>query len=68
MIRRGRRDGTFGDAFNYNALAFALLGVAEGLLRERLIATRSASEAPFSEEEMRKVFGAVLAGLTAAKI
>jgi AcrR family transcriptional regulator len=65
VIRRGHRDGTFGDGFNDNALAYALIGVAEALLRERLIAKRSGQPEPFSEDEMRKVFAAVLNGVTA---
>jgi AcrR family transcriptional regulator len=66
VIRRGRRDGTFGDGFNDDALAFALIGIAEALLRERLIAKRTGQEEPFTEDEMRKVFAGLLAGVTSS--
>jgi AcrR family transcriptional regulator len=65
VIRRGHRDGTFGDGYNDNALAFALLGASESLLRERLMARRLGQAEPFTDEEMRNVFVALLNGVMA---
>ena len=63
VIRRGRESGTFTDGFSEAALAFALVGAAESLVRERLIAHRSHQPDPFTDEEIRSVFGAILSGL-----
>lgn len=68
LIRRGKRDGTFPDAFGDNALAYALMGAAEGLVRERLIAQRSGRPDPFTDEEIRKVFEALVHGLSSPSV
>lgn len=67
IIQRGRSDGTFMDRFNDAALAFALLGAAESLVRERVIARRARQPEPFTDAEVRAVFAAMLAGLCAPK-
>ncbi|MEA2236871.1 MAG: TetR/AcrR family transcriptional regulator, fatty acid metabolism regulator protein [Thermoanaerobaculia bacterium] len=64
VVRRGHRDGTLTDGYNDEALAIALIGAAEALLRERLIARRANQPDPFNDEELRAVFLALLAGLS----
>ena len=64
LIRRGKRDGSIDKAFEDNAAASALLGAAEGMIRERLIAERSGKPKPFSEAQIRTVFHAMMLGLS----
>lgn len=64
VVRRGHRDGTLKDGFNDEALAIALIGVTEALLRERLIARRAGQPDPFNDEELKAVFLALLSGLS----
>jgi len=64
LIRRGKRDGSIDHGFDENAAASALLGAAEGMIRERLIAERSGLPKPFSETQIRSVFHAMLLGLS----
>jgi AcrR family transcriptional regulator len=63
VVSRGRRDGTLGDRHNDEALAVALVGAVEALLRERLIARRGNQPDPFNDEELKAVFLALLSGL-----
>jgi AcrR family transcriptional regulator len=63
IIRRGQKDGSFSSELSDSAVAAALIGAAEGMIRERLIAERSGKTNPFSEREIRRVFSAMLAGL-----
>jgi AcrR family transcriptional regulator len=63
VVSRGRRDGTLGDRHNDEALAIALIGAVEALLRERLIARRGGQPDPFNDEELKAVFLALLSGL-----
>ena len=65
LVRRGQRDGTFPPSYAPAAVAAALVGAAEGMIRERVIAERAGRPAPYSEAEMRDVFTAMLAGLSA---
>ena len=63
LIRRGQEDGSFRSDVNENVLASAMLGCAEGMIRDRLIAERLRQPNPFSDEDVRKVFAAVIDGL-----
>jgi AcrR family transcriptional regulator len=65
LVRRGQRDGTFPPAYAPAAVAAALMGAAEGMIRELVIAERAGRPAPFSDTEMRAVFTAMLTGLSA---
>jgi AcrR family transcriptional regulator len=65
VIRRGHKDGTFTDGYNDSALAFALMGACEALLRERLLARRTGQPDPFTDDEMRAVFVGILGSLSA---
>jgi AcrR family transcriptional regulator len=66
LVRRGQRDGTFpATQHNPAAVAAALIGAAEALIRDRLICERAGKPMPYSEADMSAVFAAMLAGLTA---
>ncbi len=61
MIRRGQKDGSFSNDFNENAVASALLGVTEGLARERATAQRDGKRSAFGEREVRRILDQVMA-------
>jgi AcrR family transcriptional regulator len=63
LIQRGKKDGTFSVELSDDAVASAILGATEGMIRDRLMAQRVGKEAPFSIDEIRSVFLALLAGL-----
>jgi AcrR family transcriptional regulator len=65
LIRRGQQDGSFRPDFSDGALAAALMGAAEGMMRERLVSER-AGKRPFAEREVRRVFAALLTGVVVA--
>ena len=64
LIRRGKRDGSIDRNYEDNAAASALMGAAEGMIRDRLIAERSGQSNPFSESQIRAVFHAMILGLS----
>ena len=64
LIRRGKRDGSIDNEFDEIAAGAALLGAAEGMIRERVIAERSGLPKPFSATQIRSVFHAMLLGLS----
>jgi len=66
LIRRGQQDGSFSPEFNAAAAAAALIGSAEGMIRERLLAERAGKTRPYSDKEVRHVFEALLEGIGAA--
>ncbi len=63
LIRRGQADGSFRIDANEAVLASAMLGCAEGMIRERLIAERTGQANPFDDEMLQRVFAAMLEGL-----
>jgi len=65
LVRRGQEDGSFRTDMNDDVLAAAMLGCAEGMIRERLTAERQREPNPFSDDDVRKVFAAVVDGLRA---
>jgi AcrR family transcriptional regulator len=66
LIRRGQQDGSFRPEFSDAAVAAAVMGAAEGMMRERLLSERTGKSRPFSEREVRHVFAALLGGVAAA--
>ncbi|CAN5847671.1 hypothetical protein BH18ACI5_BH18ACI5_03100 [soil metagenome] len=64
LIRRGQKDGSFSSSFDATALAAALMGAAEGMVRERLLAKRSGNTRPFSDKQLQKIFAALLDGFS----
>jgi AcrR family transcriptional regulator len=63
VIQQGQRDGSFSRALKPQAIVSALLGAAESMLRDRLVAARQRLPPPFPETQMRAVFNALIAGL-----
>ena len=68
VVNRGHRDGTLEPGYNDEALSVALMGAAEALLRERLMARRANRPDPFDDAEIRAVFLALLSGLSQKKV
>jgi len=64
LIQRGQSDGSFRSDVNDVVLASAMLGAAEGMIRDRLIARRVGKDAPFDDDSVRRVFEAMVNGLT----
>ena len=62
LIHRGQQDGSFRREFSDAALTAAVMGAAEGMMRDRLLAERAGNR-PFAEREIRRVFAAVLSGV-----
>jgi len=67
LVARGKRDGTFATSLNDAALAAAVLGLAESMIRERIMAERTGAPNPFTDAEILAVFGAVMDGVAASK-
>ncbi len=65
LINRGKRDGTFRTDLADNALSSALLGAAENMIRDRVMAERGGKPDPFTNEEIGQVFSALLHGVKA---
>jgi AcrR family transcriptional regulator len=63
LIHRGKRDGTFTIEASDMAIASALLGATEAMIRDRLMAARGGKETPYAVEEIRSIFFAILNGL-----
>ena len=63
LIGRGRRDGTFRTDLNEDALASALLGATEAMIRDRLLAQRAGKPIPYNDQEIRAIFLALMHGL-----
>lgn len=63
LIERGQKDGSFSTALKPQAITSALLGAAEGMMRDRLLATQQNQPSPFPESHIRAVFAALISGL-----
>lgn len=60
LIRRGHADGSFNAGLSVPALSSALLGAAEGMIRDRLTAQRAGDPEPFSTDDVRSAFTRML--------
>ena len=49
LIERGQKDGSFSRALRPQAITSALVGAAEGMMRDRLLAAQQNQPSPFSE-------------------
>ena len=63
LIERGQKDGSFSTALKPQAMTSVLLGAAEGMMRDRLLAAQQSGSSPFPDSQIRAVFGALVSGL-----
>lgn len=63
LIERGRDDGSFRTDVNSKVLCSAMLGCAEGMIRDRVLAERNHEPVPFNDEDILKTFTAMVNGL-----
>ena len=62
LIKRGQKDGSFAPAFDSEALAAALMGAAEAMVRERVLARRGGALRTYSDKHVLRIFEAMLDG------
>ena len=60
LIRSGQESGALRDHFSDAALASALMGAAEGMIRDRIVQLRAGHEPAFTENEVRRIFTLLL--------
>lgn len=63
QIKRGQADGSFRADIHPNVLCSAMIGAAEGMVRDRVLSERNHQEHPFADEELFKTFTAMVDGL-----
>src|SRR5688500_9118843 len=63
LIKRGQKDGSFAAGLDSEALAAALMGACEAMVRERVLARRAGTKRVYSDKQVRKIFEAMLNGL-----
>lgn len=63
LIDRGRDDGSFRADVHPQVLGSAILGVAEGMLRDRVLAERNHEPVSFDDAEILRTFTAMVNGL-----
>jgi hypothetical protein len=63
LIQRGVQDGSFRSDIHPRVLASAMLGTAEGMVRERVLAVRNNQPSPYEDEAIIKTFTAMVNGL-----
>src|SRR5205807_5564413 len=63
VIRRGQDDGSFRSDLDPVVLAAALLGAAEGMIRDRLLMERRGEQHPFDDAVIAATFQAIIEGV-----
>ena len=63
VIRQGQEDGSFRRDLNPVVLSAALLGAAEGMIRDRLLLERRGMPNPFDDTAVRATFQAIIDGI-----
>jgi TetR/AcrR family fatty acid metabolism transcriptional regulator len=63
IIRRGQQEGSFRRDLDPVVLAAALLGAAEGMIRDRVLLERRGEKHPFEDAIIAKTFQAILEGV-----
>ena len=63
MIERGRQDGSFRTDIEPAVLCSAMLGCAEGMIRDRVLAERNNKPNPFDDADIYRTFTAMVNGL-----
>lgn len=63
LVMRGQKDGSFRNNCHPRVVASLLIGAAESLLRDRLIADQEGGAQPYSKEQIATVFEALVSYL-----
>jgi AcrR family transcriptional regulator len=63
LIVQGQQDGSFRNDVPPAVLGSAMLGAAEGMMRDRVLAERNRKEIPFDDNAARMTFAAMVNGL-----
>lgn len=63
LIERGREDGSFRTDVHPQVLGSAMLGVAEGMLRDRVLGERNHTPVPYGDTDIIRTFTAMVNGL-----
>lgn len=63
LIVRGQEEGSFSTALHPRVMASVLLGAAEGLMRDRLMAEQDSGISPYSESQLVTVFDTLISYL-----
>lgn len=63
LIHRGLQDGSFRPDLDPKVLCSAMLGCAEGMIRDRVLAERNNQPNPFDDEAIVRTFTAMVNGL-----
>jgi TetR/AcrR family transcriptional regulator, fatty acid metabolism regulator protein len=66
LIEKGRQDGSFRTDIQPNVLCSAMLGCAEGMIRDRVLAERNNKPNPFDDADIYRTFTAMVNGLAPA--
>jgi AcrR family transcriptional regulator len=66
LIERGRDDGSFRTDIHPKVLCSAMLGCAEGMVRDRVLSVRNHEPDVFDDEAILRVFTAMVNGLAPA--
>lgn len=67
LIERGRQDGSFRTDTDRKVLASAMLGCAEGMIRDRILAERNNQPNPYEPDAVLRTFTAMVNGLAPAE-
>jgi AcrR family transcriptional regulator len=60
LIKRGQKDGSFAPALDPVAIAAALVGASEGMVRERVLARRGGTSRPYTDKQVLRIFDLLL--------
>ena len=63
MIDKGRQDGSFRTDIQPNVVCSAIIGCAEGMIRDRVLAERNNKPNPFDDADIYRTFSAMVGGL-----
>lgn len=63
VFQRGQKDGSFSPELEPRSMASALLGAAEGMIRDRLLAEMLAQPVPYTEMQLRSTFASLICRL-----
>lgn len=67
LVRRAQSEESLARELDSHALCSALIGAAEGMIRDRVIAQRAGRRPPFSQRQVRTVFAAIMRGASAVR-